>query len=168
MISKLQEQSPLKYGLVRFASLLSPENMINSWNRSADFFDKIVDALYKGAWISSKEAEDAKKQYFQFIALANSELKDEFLLYDQKKIHLNHFFYKSMDGMHHTKNVGKLLSQYSLYLMGKLLWKEGSQLVKRFLLRTCKNFQWLVRGKSEITFITLSYWQTDFRSSNAQ
>ena len=38
MISKLQERSPLKYGLARFASLLSPENMINNRNRSVDFF----------------------------------------------------------------------------------------------------------------------------------
>ena len=84
MISKLQERSLLKYGLTWFASLLSPENMINSRNRSVDFFDKIIDGLYKGAWISYKEADDAKKQYFQFIAVANSKLKDEFLLYDQK------------------------------------------------------------------------------------
>ena len=88
----------MKYGLARFASSLSPENMINNRNRSVDFFDKIVDGLYKGAWISSKEADDAKKHYFQFIALANSELKDELLLYDQKKIHLSHFFRKFMDG----------------------------------------------------------------------
>ena len=67
MISKLQERSSLKYGLARFASSLSPENMINNLNRSVDFFDKIVDGLYKGAWISSKQADDAKKQYFQFI-----------------------------------------------------------------------------------------------------
>ena len=72
--------------------------MINNWNRSVDFFDKIVDDLYKGALISSKEADDAKKQCFQFIALADSELKDEFLLYDQKKIHLDHFFCKFING----------------------------------------------------------------------
>ena len=82
MISKLQEWNPLKHGLAWFASSLSTENMINNQNRSVNFFDKIVDGLYKGTWISSKEADDAKTQYFQFIALANSELKVEFLIYD--------------------------------------------------------------------------------------
>ena len=88
----------MKSGLARFASSLSPENMINNRNRSVAFFDKVIDGLCKGASISSKKADDGKKQYFQFIALANSELKDEFLLYDQKKIRLDHFFSKSMDG----------------------------------------------------------------------
>ena len=109
MISKLQERSSLTYGLARFASSLSPENMINNLNRSVDFFDKIVDGLYKGAWISSKEADDAKKQYFQFIALAVSELKDEFLLYDQKKICLDHFFRKFMDGNASYKKCWKVV-----------------------------------------------------------
>ena len=72
--------------------------MINNRNRSVDFFDKIVDGLCYGAWISSKEGDDAKKQYFQFIALTNGELKDELLLYDQKKILLDHFFRKFMNG----------------------------------------------------------------------
>ena len=82
MISKLQERNPLKHGLAWFASSLSTENMINNQNKSVNFFDKIVDGLYKGTWISSKEADDAKKPYFQFISLANSELKVEFLIYD--------------------------------------------------------------------------------------
>ena len=108
MISKLQERSPLKYGLARFASSLSPEN-INNQNGSVDFFDKIVDGLYKGAWISSKEADDTKKQYFQFITLANSELKYEFLLYDQKKIRLDHFFCNFMDGNASYKKCWKVV-----------------------------------------------------------
>ena len=78
--------------------MLSAENKSNNQNRSLDFFEKNVDGLYKGAGILSKEAYDAKKQYFQFIALANSELKNKCLLYDQKKIRLNHFFHEFMDG----------------------------------------------------------------------
>ena len=87
--------------------------MINNQNRSVDFFDKIIDGLYKGAWILSKEADDAKKQYFQFIILANSRLKDEFLLYDQKKIRLNHFFCKFMDGNASYKKYWKFVKLQS-------------------------------------------------------
>ena len=47
--SKLPRRIPLKYGIARFASSVFPENMINNWNRSVDFFNKIVGGLYKGA-----------------------------------------------------------------------------------------------------------------------
>ena len=133
MISKLQERSPLKYGLARFASSLSPENMINNRNRSVDFFDKIVDGLYKGAWISSKEADDAKKQYFQFIALANSELKDEFLLYDQKKIRLDHFFRKFMDGNASYKKCWKVVKLVLTLSHGQAAVERGFSVNKEVL-----------------------------------
>ena len=125
MISKLQERSPLKYGLARFAQSLSPENMINNQNRSVDFFDKNVDGLYKGACILSIEADDAKKQYFQFIALANSELKNKFLLYDQKKIRLNHFFHEFMDGNASYKECWKVIKLGLILSHGQAAVERG-------------------------------------------
>ena len=144
MIGKLQERSPLKYGLARFASSLSPENMINNRNRSVDFFSKIVDGLNKGAWFSSKETDDAKKQYFQFIGLANSELKDEFLLYDQKKIRLNHFFCKFMDGNASCKKYWKVVKLVLTLSQGQAALERGFSVNKEVL----------VENKQELSLVS--------------
>ena len=109
--------------------------MINNRSRSLDFFDKIVDGLYKVAWILSKEADDAKKQYFQFIALANSELKDEFLLYDQKKIRLNHFFCKFMDGIASYRKCWKGVKLVLTLSHGQAAVERGFSVNKEILVK---------------------------------
>ena len=97
------------------------------------FFDKIVDGLYKGAWISSKGADGAQKQYFQFIALAKSELKDEFLLYDQKKICLDHFFRKFMDGNASYKKRWKVVKLVLTLSHGQAAVERGFSVNKQVL-----------------------------------
>ena len=98
MISKLQERSPLKYGIARYASALSPQVMVSKKERCVALFDKLVDRLYECSRVTSKEADMAKKEYFQFLQSANSDLKDEFLTFKPDKMRLDHFFRKLMDG----------------------------------------------------------------------
>ena len=67
MISKLQVRSPLKYQIVRCMSCIVPTNLINKKDECILKFSKIVEKLYQRKLLPSKEADDSKLQFEEFI-----------------------------------------------------------------------------------------------------
>ena len=67
MISKLQERSPLKYQIVRCTSFIAPTNLINEKDECILKFSKIVEQLCQRKLLPSKEADDSKLQFEEFI-----------------------------------------------------------------------------------------------------
>ena len=47
------------------------------------YFDRLVDKLYNLKWITAKDADEAKKEYFKFITPVQNEHKDAFLTFDE-------------------------------------------------------------------------------------
>ena len=97
LIKKIQDQCPLKYTVARCAASLSPLNMVNDkdwlW-----YNDRLVDKLYNLKWITAKDADEAKKEYFKFITAIQSEHKGAFLTFDENKVRLDSFFFYFMHG----------------------------------------------------------------------
>ena len=67
MISKCQERSPLKYQIVRCMPCIAPINLINKKDECNSEFSKIVEKLYQRKLLPSKEADDSKLQFKEFI-----------------------------------------------------------------------------------------------------
>lgn len=98
LLKKVQDRCPLKYVVARCSSCLSPHNMIQHKEKCINFFEKLVDRLYTGNWLSSKSADEAKKEYFQLVGAAQREHKDAFLGFDARKDRLDVFLGEFMDG----------------------------------------------------------------------
>ena len=59
---------------------------------------RLVDKLYNLSRISSKHADEAKKEYFKLVSSTQNKHKDAFLSCDEKKSRLDSFFVDLMDG----------------------------------------------------------------------
>ena len=86
MLQKNQDKCPLKYAVARFASSISPSQMVGHEEKCDDSFCRLVDKLYAGRWISFKTADLAKKEFAVLLKAANSEHKDAFLAFNKKKM----------------------------------------------------------------------------------
>ena len=67
MISKCQERSPLKYQIVHCMPCIAPINLINKKDECNSEFSKIVEKLYQRKLLPSKEVDDSKLQFKEFI-----------------------------------------------------------------------------------------------------
>jgi len=74
LLQKIQDKCPLKYGIARYASSLSPSKIIAQKEVCRENFCKLVDKFYAGNWISSKSADNAKKEYDSLLKSAHREL----------------------------------------------------------------------------------------------
>lgn len=92
VLQKIQEKCPLKYGIVRYSSSLSPSKIITQKEMCRDNFGKLAEKIYGGNWISSKSADQAKKEFDALLKSAHSELKDVFLTFDQKTDRIDSFY----------------------------------------------------------------------------
>ena len=70
LVEKVQECCPLKYQIARCTSSLSPRNMVSDKQKCVNYFDRLVDKLYNLNRISSKQADEAEKEYFQLVSSA--------------------------------------------------------------------------------------------------
>ena len=82
MISKLQERSLLKYQIVCYMSCIAPTNLINEKDECILKFSKIVEKLYQRKLLSSKEADDSKWQFEEFIDNIVKRNLDKFLSFN--------------------------------------------------------------------------------------
>ena len=92
VLQKIQEKCPLKYGIVCYSSSLSPSKIITQKEMCRDNFGKLTEKIYGGNWISSKSADQAKKEFDALLKSAHSELKDVFLTFDQKTDPVDSFY----------------------------------------------------------------------------
>ena len=91
LIKKIQDRCPLKYAVARCAASLFSLNMVNDKEKCVNYFNRLVDKLCNLKWITAKDADEVKKEYFKFIAAVQNEHKDAFLTFDENKVHLDSF-----------------------------------------------------------------------------
>ena len=81
IVQKLQERIPLKH-LVGCGSCLDLYQMACNKEEGSLGFSGIVYKLYKNRWITSNDANLAKKEFDNFLESVQHEYKDDFLMYD--------------------------------------------------------------------------------------
>ena len=96
--------------------------MVNVKEKCVNYFDRLNDKLYNLKWITAKDSDEEKKEYFKFITALQNEHKDAFLTSDENKVCLDSFFCDSM------------------------LYKESFLQIKSCWLKTFNNFLWSVKG----------------------
>ena len=112
MVKKLQERSPLKYHFVRCSESLSPVEMARSKDDCQAKFQFLVARMYKLKYISSKQAEDAKVQFQEFLNDDVQHNLSEFRKYDMYHTRLDVFLGKFINGQkkyEHLWNVCKFV-----------------------------------------------------------
>ena len=72
--------------------------LVSDKQKCVNYFDRLVDKLYNLNRISSKHADEAKKEYFQLVSSAQNKHKDTFLSFDEGKSCLDSFFVDLMHG----------------------------------------------------------------------
>ena len=98
LIEKNQDHCPLKYTIACCAASLSPLSMVNDKEKCVNYFNRLVNKLYNLKWVTAKDADEAKKEYFKFITAIQSEHKGAFLTFDENKVRLDSFFFYFMHG----------------------------------------------------------------------
>ena len=66
-----------------------------------------MDKLYENKWITSHDADLAKKEYDTFLEPVQHEYKDDFLMYDVKSKRIDNLLVHMYMEMINTKIVGK-------------------------------------------------------------
>ena len=92
MISKLQERSLLKYQIVCCMSCIAPTNLINEKDECILKFSKIVEKLYQRKLLPSKEADDSKLQFEDFLDNVVKCNSDKFLSFNICSSSLDAFY----------------------------------------------------------------------------
>ena len=108
IVLKMLERSPLKYILVRSLSSLNPKNMVNYKADSIKMFTRVIDKLYDNKHLSSKESDNAKLQYEEFINDVVSRYQEDFLNFDMANDRLDQFLGKSLNSLDKYKNLWKV------------------------------------------------------------
>ena len=98
LVEKVQEHCPIKYQVTLCTPSLSLGNMVSDKQKCVKHFDRLVDKLYNLNRISSKHADEAKKEYCQLVSSGQNEHKDAFLSFDEKKSGLDSFFVDLIHG----------------------------------------------------------------------
>ena len=91
---KLAENTPLYYAVVFCASSLSPRNMIRVPQECSQIFVVLADRLVAAKKTPASVADNAKYQFDEFLKVAETQHKDEFLKFCFKVDQLYTFFGK--------------------------------------------------------------------------
>ena len=94
ILVKLAEKTPLRYAVVRCASSLSPGNMIRVPQECSQMFVVLADRLFAAKRISAPVADNAKYQFDEFLKVAETHHKEEFLKFSFKVDRLDTFLGK--------------------------------------------------------------------------
>ena len=95
LCKSFKKKIPLKHLLVRCALCLDPHRMARNKEECSLRFSGIVDKLYENKWVTSDDADLAKKEFYTFLEFVQHEYKNDFLMYDVNSKMIN------------TENVGK-------------------------------------------------------------
>ena len=105
----MQERPPLKYILLCSLSSLNPKNMVNIKADSIKMFTRVIDKLYDNKHLSSKESDNAKLHYEEFINDVVSRYQEYFLNFDMANDCLDQFFGKFLNSLVKYKNLWKVM-----------------------------------------------------------
>ena len=83
LCAHIAEKSPLKMVFTRNARCLIPSMLVEVPDKSETRFSGILEALVSSQHITNSCAEDAKKEFFQFIKSVVKENRGEFLQLDK-------------------------------------------------------------------------------------
>ena len=98
ILVKLAEKTPLRYALVRCASRLSPGNIIRVPQECSQMFVFLSDHFFSARKISVSVADNAKYQFDEFLKVAETQHKEEFLKFCFKVDQLDTFLGKFLAG----------------------------------------------------------------------
>ena len=104
-VLKLQERSPLKYVFV----FLIPRNMVNNKADAIIMFTKVIDKLYENKHLASKESDNAKLQYEEFINDMVSRYQKDFFDFGMSNDCLDHLFGKFLNSFDKCKDLWKAI-----------------------------------------------------------
>ena len=88
------ERLPLQFSLVRVASSLDPQKMVQSSSTASLKFKKLADNLCTLNKISTKIVDNAKFEYDLFESVAVKNYSEVFVTYDPRKERLDVFLRK--------------------------------------------------------------------------
>ena len=109
--------------------------MVGHKEKCDDSFCGLVDKLYAGRWISSKTADLAKKGFTVLLKAANSEHKDAFLNFNQKKDATGSFFADLMSENVKYKNCWTVFMMIFTLSHGQASVERGFSVNKELLVK---------------------------------
>ena len=122
ILINLTERCPFQFSLVRDASSLDPQKMVQSSSTAFLRFKKLVNNLCRLNKISSEIADNAKFEYDSFQSVAIKKHSEVFLTYDPRKGRLDVFLGKyvrpEFENFRHICKVAFVFSQGQSFVEG--------------------------------------------------
>ena len=125
ILVKLAEKTPLRYAVVRCASSLSPGNMIRVPQKCSQMFVVLADRLFAVKKISASVADNAKYQCDEFLKVAETQHKEEFLKFCFKVDRLDTFLGKFLAGDDSYKDVWTVCKTVFIFSHGQSFTERG-------------------------------------------
>ena len=85
VFGKIQEKSSLKFIIAYCVSSISPITLVWEPDIARNLFEKLVDRLFDGKWLTVRISDNAKKQMEAFLLAVKYELQDQFLRFTKKE-----------------------------------------------------------------------------------
>ena len=124
--------------------------LVSDKQKCVNYFDRLVDKLYNLNRISSKHADEPKKEYFQLVSSAQNEHKDAFLSFDEKKYRLDSFFVDLMHGNARYRKCWTIIKiVFSLY-HGQVDVERGFSVNKELLVENLQQTNFSYHSKAHL------------------
>ena len=93
ILVKLQENTPLRYNIIRNSLALVPYNMVHKSENCSIRFRELADKLYPLNKITAETSDDSKNQFGDLFKIVKHEHREAFLKFDYKKDCLDEFIW---------------------------------------------------------------------------
>ena len=130
IVQKLQEKSPVKQLLLCCVSCLDPHRMVCNKEECSLRFGGIMDTLYENKWITSNDADLAKKESDTFLESVQHEYKDNFFMYDVKSKRVDHFIGSYEHGNDKYRKCWKIIMFVFVLSYGQSVAERGFSINK--------------------------------------
>ena len=108
--------------------------MINNKADSIKRFTRVIDKLYDNKHLSSKESDNAKLQYEEFINDVVSRYQENFLNFDMASDCLDQFFGKFLNSLDEYKNLWKVMQIVFVVPNGQAQIERASSVNKEMVI----------------------------------
>ena len=125
LLVKLAEKTPLRYAVLRCASSLPPGNMIRVPQERSQMLAVLADRLFAAKKISASVADNAKYQFDEFLKVADTQHKEEFLKFCFKVDRLDTFLGKFLAGYDSYKDVWTVCKTVFIFSHGQSFTERG-------------------------------------------
>ena len=133
ILVKIQENTPLRYNIIRNSSALVPSNMVHKSENCSIRLRELADKLYSLNKITAETSDNSKNQFDDPLKIVKHEHREAFLKFDYKKDRLDEFIWPFLMSLSDNKELCAVCKVIFVLSYGQSLTERGFSINKEVL-----------------------------------